>query len=507
MSLEISKKGKVLNNFVTELLKITNVSQPHSEYEFTNPRDGWIFFSSTVNVVNSGKVRLILDSESQDDAVIVHESDKERTLEAMRFLTAGEHKVRIRCEDGLLLDSLAVRTIPEIIYCQFGNPSVSEYGPYDWNFLEKYIINNVNVMVVGASSNPTSHTKPWKLEGKKWIGHSSVPGWMGPRQTPEYCYEFWTGFFTKSLFLDGIIVNEFSPMVNPEKYLDWAEAIKKIYANKKFRSKKIYAWTHNALQARLLFAPMREFEELWEAQYSSSFLKTLMDYGHRIAWERYFLEEDTEAKARESLEFGLKQKMLEFRKALPGVERNMIINLGLFSTPGLSQNNNPSVNFKVYMDMQLNMVANDPAFSGILGVNWWTSTLADEETVRWVYNKLVRHYCIEGNTEMLSKDPYMLFHIENPDFIEGTKGWTIKPAEEGSIDVKNHDLYGEFTGRWLRYRYPKTDEGNYFLWMKRCNGKPNIFSQEIRNLQPGRLYSLKMFTADYGDLMERKSSD
>ena len=46
--------------------------------------------------------------------------------------------------------------------------------------------------------------------------------------------------------------------------------------------------------------------------------------------------------------------------------------------------------------------------------------------------------------------------------------------------------------------------GDTFLWMKRSEKGPNTFSQTIKDLQPGRLYSLKMFVCDYNDLITPK---
>ena len=43
--------------------------------------------------------------------------------------------------------------------------------------------------------------------------------------------------------------------------------------------------------------------------------------------------------------------------------------------------------------------------------------------------------------------------------------------------------------------------GDTFLWMKRSEKGPNRFSQTIKDLEPGRLYSMKMFTCDYSDLI------
>ena len=47
--------------------------------------------------------------------------------------------------------------------------------------------------------------------------------------------------------------------------------------------------------------------------------------------------------------------------------------------------------------------------------------------------------------------------------------------------------------------------GDTFLWMKRSAKGPNKFSQTIKNLEPGRLYSMKMFSCDYGDLVNPKA--
>jgi hypothetical protein len=47
--------------------------------------------------------------------------------------------------------------------------------------------------------------------------------------------------------------------------------------------------------------------------------------------------------------------------------------------------------------------------------------------------------------------------------------------------------------------------GDSFLWMKRSEKGPNKFSQTIQNLQPGRLYSFKMFVCDFNDLITPKA--
>ena len=139
-----------------------------------------------------------------------------------------------------------------------------------------------------------------------------------------------------------------------------------------------------------------------------------------------------------------------------------------------------------------------PSFFGLGGVQQYLAAYSDEENIRWA-GHLFRHYCIDGNTEPATDDPYMLGHVRNPDFADGTADWEITPAESGSIAAKELAGYGAF-----QFRYPAPPApvmGDTFLWTKRSAGKPNIFSQQIRGLEPGRLYSLKMATGDYQDLV------
>jgi hypothetical protein len=168
-------------------------------------------------------------------------------------------------------------------------------------------------------------------------------------------------------------------------------------------------------------------------------------------------------------------------------------------------NKQPDVDYHVWMDRQMNVVANHPAMAGLAGLNWWTTVLADEETVRFV-GKLYRHYAIDGKTSMLTRDPLFLTHIRNADFEKGLDGWTLRPVEEGSIQARSFPRYGRIEGRYMGLGRPADPEhiGDTFLWMKRSERGPNLFSQTIKDLEVGRLYSMKMFTCDYNDLINPK---
>ena len=111
------------------------------------------------------------------------------------------------------------------------------------------------------------------------------------------------------------------------------------------------------------------------------------------------------------------------------------------SAPPETLNVSPHVNFKVYMDMQMNLLANDPVFFGLYGIQWYHNGYVDEEDLRWAA-RLFRHYGIEGHRHRLTADPYILSHIINPDFEQENLAWTLHPAEKHSIRVDHAVGYG-----------------------------------------------------------------
>jgi hypothetical protein len=195
--------------------------------------------------------------------------------------------------------------------------------------------------------------------------------------------------------------------------------------------------------------------------------------------------------------------MQRWQQAIPGCISNLIVCFGNMSLPTTETLNlNPQVDFKVWMDLQFQHVATAPAFRGLYGLMEYTSGYADDETVRWTA-RLYRHYGLEGNTTPLSSRlgfTYQLDHLRNPDFADGTAGWTLMPAEPGRVATQRLSGYG-----WLQGRYPRTKRGDTFLWTQRSAAKPNRVSQPIRHLVPGRLYSLKCVTADFQELKRGKS--
>jgi hypothetical protein len=348
----------------------------------------------------------------------------------------------------------------------------------------------------------------WHRQGKRLVAEVGI---NSQAKTAEDHVKYWCSFYDKASFLDGLIINEFivnRPVADwaeltperrarmqkeREEYRVYGEAFKRMRAAGRYKDKTLYAYVGGS------------GKKLNQEIIGTNFIRTILDCGYRVALERYLHEMSSEQGSKGALETFV-EGIADWESREPGVKKQMVIAFGLFSMPPGGINKQPNVDYHVWMDQQMNLIANHPALSGMAGVEWWTSLLADEETVRFV-GKLYRHYAIEGKTEMLTKDPLFLTHIDNADFEKGTGGWTLHPAEAGSIAAKSFPRYGRIEGRYMGLGRPADPEhiGDTFLWMKRSAMGPNTFSQTIKNLQPGRLYSMKMFSCDYNDLVNPKA--
>jgi hypothetical protein len=505
---EIGFQTKKRNNLVSELLEASSISGPSKALMFTRPMDGWIFIS--VSSAGKGMARVLLDSKTHRDEALVLDGENTSRAEAMRLVTRGEHALEIQCTGDIRVEHLLVKAIPELIHCGLGfNPEIKSYGLYDLEFLKKDILPNVTTLIVPNNINlAESQIESWHRQGKKFVAEIGIDS---TARTSEEHFKFWTGFYEKTPFLDGVIIDEFivnRPVsewvarMTPERlarmenerqqYAAYGGAIKSMRADERYKNKMLYAYVGGS------------GKKLNQEIIGTNFVRTIINCGYRVALERYLHEMSSEQGSRDALQTFV-EGIADWEAKEPGVKRQMVIAFGLFSMPPGGINKQPNVDYHVWMDQQMNRVANDPGLSNIAGLEWWTSSLADEEAVRFV-GKLYRHYAIEGKTEMLTRDPLFLTHLQNADFEKGTNDWTLYPAQEGSIAAKSFPRYGRIEGRYMGLGRPADPEhiGDTFLWMKRNEKGPNTFSQIIRDLEPGRLYSMKMFTCDYNDLVSPK---
>ncbi len=498
---------KKLNNLVSTLLEASTLSRSPHGLIFTRPREGWVLVA--LKCQGKGRVRVVLDKPLRGGAVLLDGVEGSPRLEAMRWVATGAHTLQVECRGKLRVERLSVRAIPELMHCGLGfDPAIKSYGKYDLRFLKPDILPNVTTLIVPNNIHlPKPVIADWHRQGKKFVAEVGI---SSEAKTAEDHARYWTNYFDKAPFLDGILINEFivnRPVIEwaeltperlarmqqeRERYQVYGEAIQRLRADARLKDKVIYAYVGGS------------GKKLNTEIIGTRFIPTILGCDYRVALERYLHEMSSEKGSRDALQTFV-DGIGDWEANAPGVTKQMVIAFGLFSMPPGGLNKQPNVDYHVWMDQQMNVVANNPAFTHLAGLEWWTSGLADEETVRFV-GRLYRHYALEGKTGLLIKDPLFLTHLQNPDFARGAEGWTLHPAEPGRITAKRFPRYGRIEGRFMGLGRPADPEhiGDTFLCLKRSANGPNIVSQILKDLQPGKLYSLKMFTCDYDDLVHPK---
>ena len=476
------KNVRVLNNLCWELLDVNDAHGLIEPQTFTVPIDRWIFVRTVAEVAAGAEARVMIDGDPTGRPATVHSATG--TLEAMRYMKAGQYKLHADAKGAAVVKRITVRAIPALQQAFYGSvPHVQAYGPHDWEMMSKDVLPNVNVMISGALPKP-EHIQPWKEAGRSWIAIQSYGVADVKFDAPDAADEVFAAWSASQgyqhPFMDGIIVDEFGGGDGIE-YDVYRQVVERLNATFK---PKIY---------------MPYGGRFYGGDRSTKFAQAALDGGGYVCPEYYLIEQPSQPEAEQFIYDSLVSDLRRWENGMPGVIPRVLVVLGYMSQPTESLNVNPSVNFKVYMDMQMRALATHPSCFGLGGLQWYHSSYCDEENVRWA-GRLYRHYAIEGSTRPLTKDPYILPHLRNPDFAAGTEGWTVAPAESGSVKTGAHAGYS-----WLEGRYPRTKMGDTFLLMKRSDAKPNVFSQEIKNLTPGRAYSLKMITADHQDLVQEIS--
>ena len=488
----VSSEAQVLNNFVTELLDVRPGRR--GEVAFTNPRTGWVFFSWRASDKDEDQIDVILEGPAGRETLLKHAPGEAPLKEAMRFLEKGAYVLRINARGKSRLDRLVVRAIPELGFAyltQSSYPHTFKYGAYDWLFLsDNHLLENMNV-IAGGGEWALPHIEQWRRRGKRRLGGISLDR---NNESVDEIVQQWTDALNIAT-VDGTTIDEF-PGGHPG-YGIWTEAVRRIRADETLSDKRLY------LYCSTLYG--------WDEPVA--FTQAIVDSDYRIVWERYLSEAPTQIAARRFIFASLGDRMRLWEKHIPGVTSKLLVCPNLFTSPSLTADMDPAVDYLVFMDMRFHHMANDPGFWGVAGFLPWGAAYADEEVFRWL-GKLYRHYCIEGNTEMLTsgkparkgtlphtsyRREYKLTHLSNGNFAEGLDGWTVLRADKGTIEARTELGLDRAISAW--YQPLQRDS---FCWMKRHQWAPNTIVQQIEDLEPHRLYSLRFHTRDFKDPQTRQ---
>lgn len=437
--------GKELNNLVTELLSVS--VDKAGELSFINPRDGWVYMKTG-------------GAEFQFQGKAIKN-------EAFRCLKAGEYRIGVTA-----LGHVAVRTVPEMINyppCRDSYVNVSGNGVFDWTFMERYVLRALTTHNGGRL--PGAALTESRGRGLQWLANLSK-GNMATlderlKQTlrlPEY---------------DGVTLDEFFFGRSKELH-EWSS----ILQSHRETEKLIYTW----IVGKPSLAGL-------DGRFISTALNASGGCG-KLLYEAYAHPQPDETAAAAYLKGMLNEAVRKYNEFFPEAVKGMGIILGNFvQMPIISLDYLPEVDYKYYLDMQLNIIANSPDFKGLGSTGFWGSYYADEEMYRWSF-RLLRHYAVEGKKEMLSPEygfkynPGLLF---NGDFTEGLKHW----AYSGQVGTGGQMGYGALSqGRWLG--------GNDTFCIMTRGKEANALSQTAKGLVSGKLYTLHFAVADYNDVMNMK---
>ena len=459
---------KELNNFVTEVL-CEVVDSDSATYRFTTARDGWTFF----RVEGAAEPTLALDG------VRIIEPAWNRK-EAFREIGAGEHALEISSAKGA---RVVVRSIVETVnYPACVNSLIKEIQPYDWKFFAAYVMPNVTVHNGGKI--PDGHLDELRAFGGKWFSNFTI------RRCPKTAEGVAEGLIgtdrlSKPCF-DGTTVDEIF-LTRAEQLEYFGGGLKKFNAAY-MADKKVYTWVVGALGGDGL-----------SQELMASVVNSCNGKGKAL-FEMYHRTLPDEVSAADHIKRRLCGMMRTAAKVYPETKGSIGLILGNYNQmPLISLVFHPEVDFKYFLDMQLHLMANDSAFKDLACTGFWGSYYADHETYRWSM-ELLRHYCIEGCTEMLSKKygfSYIPGHLKNGDFRNAFDGW------ETTGDVGIDEIQGlgaKSEGRWLA----KDGSGDMFAVLTKTDGAVSRLQQQICGLVPGRTYCLKAVVFDVDDMKRSK---
>ena len=445
--------GRRLNTLVRELLNEESEAD-NADYSFSLAKASCVFLS-----ISKADATVELDGQVVIDVASLNN-------ETFRYVSAGRHTVKVRGGRG---GRIIARKVPELFAdSALQNSFVRENGNYNWAFCEKYVFPAMMGQIRG--SIPRDKIPLFKRRGGVWLDAPHVTGCKSRDEFLKRIRE--SPGMTKPCF-DGIECDELF-FAKPSQFAEFSQALK--------------AFNLEDSGEKLIFtcAVGRPCTPGVDQEFVSACANASRGRG-RVIYEIYCRTKPTEAEARAYFEDYLKGSVKAYADLYPGAFDSLGVFLANFNQiPLISVHHHPEVDIKYFLDMQLNLIANDSAFEGLGSLSYWSCYYADRELFRWSM-ALARHYCVEGRTDMLSDKfgyRYLPGHLANGDFREGLLGWKLEGCGVSSEKIKG-------LGEKLERRWESGGVGDDFALFTKRPGETAYLSQKAIGLIPGRLYCLQ----------------
>lgn len=453
-----------LNNFVTEVLNAP-VESDSAAFRFSTVRDGWVY----VRVEGGARPSASLDGRQVVDPAW-------DAAETFRNVEAGEHRLSVAGAKG---GRVVVRSVVETLnYPPCCDSMVKENPSYGWDFFKRYVMPNATIQNGGAI--PAEHQAEFFAHGGEWFSNFvTAKHAKSSAELPDLIMK--SSRFTPACY-SGTTVDEFF-LGSPDTIEQYGEGLR-LFAAADPGVKKVYTWVIG-----------KPGEDGLSRDFLSSAFNVSQGRG-KVLVEVYCRTKASEDLARKYLKEYFADTLDKFRKCYPDAAAHTGLILGNFNQlPLICAVLHPEVDYKFYLDMQLNYLANDPAFEGLGCTGYWGSYYGDYEMHRWSM-ALLRHYCIEGRTDMLSSGygfSYIPGHLKNGDFRGSFDSWSVKG------DVSLDECAG--VAAHSQRRWGGTEGvGDTFAAFRRGDGGAGSVSQRIGGLVPGRMYCLQAAAFDVKDM-------
>ena len=445
--------GRRLNNLSTELLNAP-LSADGKSQRFTMPRSGWLYIAAK----GCGNVRVALDGREVIDAGTPR-------AETFREVEVGPHEIVV---SGAAGGRLIVRAIADIFsYCPCG----------EWSYEEKHVLPAVTSENGGRI--PTNVLPSFLSRGYRWIANLNTTGVSAE------------ALVKKLTECAGMTAPHYAGVTCDEQFFAYPQSI-----DSYTKGLKAYDFAHSperVIYTWIVGTPMTP-------SLDHAFIATSINASRgrgKILLEVYCRTKGaTEEEARLHLKRYVTDKLDRYRAWYPLSVASACVAFGNFNKmPILSLAHHPEVDYKYYLDMQLNLAANDPSCRDLGAVGYWGCNYADDEMRRWS-SALMRHYVVEGHTNMLSSVhgySYRPGHLENGDFVATLVPWKAT----GNVRTdSHHDFARRSQCRWGG----NGGVGDTFAVLTREDGAPATVSQAAKGLVPGRTYCLQFATFDVKDV-------
>ena len=392
--------------------------------------------------------------------------------EAVRCLTAGLHTLDI---DGIRDGNVVVRSIAEIFsYSAMKDSKIAGNGSYQWDFVEKYVAYALTTFNGGQLDPDKSVADEIQKLGFKWLTDAYIPDYL-PGAGKAVKFDTIRGLNDPRFA--GVTCNEFG--FDDEIKLGLYSQM--LHETRNVNNRLIYTW-------------IGKKPEMWlHCDFMSNSLNASRGKG-KLIYEAYCYSQSSEKEAQVYLDDYMVDTIKRFNLLYPNANSNTGMVLGLLTQiPIESRDWYPSVDYKYYLDMQMNMLANRKEFKNLSLIGVYGTHYADEELYRWAF-KLMRHYAIDGKKTMLSSEygfKYNPGFLKNCDFTDGITGWD----KTGTITTDSIPDYGKNIQN--RRDSPK-GTGDTFAKFKRGKS-PNTLAQVASGLTAGKFYCLQFAVADYKD--------